>query len=198
MIERGPAPETEMVLAFVAAEIDSPTWGPRYSYHLRRLGRTPEDLVGRPEFNPADNRDRAELLKSVRGYGQNTGLFLGFPQTVRWRRAELEPADFAALRYARCPPWTELAPATLTVAEGARNLETVDTQDDYRSKVHGIIARIQRGDRFPPLILAETTAPALILIEGHTRATAYALQAPARPIEVLVGSSPEWGRWAFH
>lgn len=186
-----------MVLAFVAAEIESPKWGPRYSLHLETSRRTRHELLDHPKFNPVDNEDRADLLKAVRGYGNNDGLFTGFPTDVVWRRADLTPADLAVLRYAKCDPWTTLAPRTLKLVDGAANLDRIETRDDYRSKVHEVLAGIRRGDVFQPLILAETNAHDLILIEGHTRATAYALEGTMHPVQALIGASPTWSTWPF-
>jgi hypothetical protein len=37
-----------------------------------------------------------------------------------------------------------------------------------------------------------------VLIEGHTRATAYALAQLPERIECIVGSSPIMNQWAFY
>jgi hypothetical protein len=63
--------------------------------------------------------------------------------------------------------------------------------------VRGVITALRAGKTFPPLIAAEGTQGELILIEGHTRATAHAfLQTPE--VEFFVGSSPLISRWAFY
>jgi hypothetical protein len=61
--------------------------------------------------------------------------------------------------------------------------------------------QVADGARFPPLILV-TTGPGgeLVVLEGHSRLTAYMLAREHLPpeLQVLLGSSPAmtcWGYW---
>jgi hypothetical protein len=57
---------------------------------------------------------------------------------------------------------------------------------------------LRRGKRYAELIGVDGQSGNIILMEGHTRATAYALaQLPDR-IECIVGSSPSMSQWAFY
>src|SRR5437588_4675892 len=110
MIEIGPATENEMVLAFVQAEIDSARFGPIYTGILSNSGINRESLIDRADLNSAkDNWMRKELLKRVRGYGNDSLLFRGFPNSVQWRRVGLEAADWEMVTYANYPTWLTLS-----------------------------------------------------------------------------------------
>ena len=56
---------------------------------------------------------------------------------------------------------------------------------------------IQRGHRFPELIAVHADDKDLILVEAHTRATAYILSHRSLPIEILAGSSLQIYDWAY-
>src|SRR5713226_850185 len=53
-----------------------------------------------------------------------------------------------------------------------------------------VVADLKRGKKFPDLIGVEGQNGDIILMEGHTRATAYVVSPPADPIRCIVGSSP--------
>ena len=56
--------------------------------------------------------------------------------------------------------------------------------------------RIEQGLPMAELIMVETDAGELVLVEGHTRATAYAVLSD-RAFPAFIGTSPLMGRWAF-
>src|SRR5947209_5320869 len=89
--------ENEMVLAFLAAEIDSNRFGYLYVDNLGalNLGR---DLIDKADLNSErENALRRLLLGSVRGYGKNEVLFTGFPRDAEWRKASINVRE---LKYA--------------------------------------------------------------------------------------------------
>jgi hypothetical protein len=89
MIERGPATENDMVVAFLRAEIDSS----RYDDHIKTplaQGGSERRLIDEPNLaDPAENALRKQLL-TFRGYEARTALFAGFPADATWRRVTLE------------------------------------------------------------------------------------------------------------
>ena len=67
-----------------------------------------------------------------------------------------------------------------------------------RDNVVGIANRVRQGDRFPALIAVQCAGNAdVVLVEGHTRATAYALTGLPDEVEVLIGTSAHMANWAF-
>jgi hypothetical protein len=199
MKELGSATEDEMVLAFLKAEIDSPCYGPCCQSYLTRLGLDRKPLIDEADIgNAKHNQIRLELLKKCRGYKANQYLFTDFPGDVQWRRVELEPGELKRLKYINLETWTTLTGKTRRVVDGARNVGTIPIDEDTIARIKAVADRITRGDRFPELIVVEGDGQDLILLEGHTRATAYVLAEPSYPIELLVGSSREMNKWHYY
>jgi hypothetical protein len=147
---------------------------------------------------PRTNLLRERLLKLVRGYGYGRFLFTGFPVDATWRRVALEQADLSRLKYANCVPWVELSRDTRLVTEGAKNIGPNTPAEDAAVNIRAVVEDLKRGKRYPELIGVNGQNGEIILMEGHTRATAYAVaQLPDRT-ECIVGSSPSMSNWAFY
>jgi hypothetical protein len=56
--------------------------------------------------------------------------------------------------------------------------------------------KLALGTRYPELILAEKDNE-LILIEGHTRATAYVYANHKESVDVFIAKSPDINNWSF-
>jgi hypothetical protein len=201
MIELGPATENDMVLAFLRAEVDSPRFGAHYRPHLDRsnaLGITRERLIENADLNSSrDNALRIELLKAVRGYRANSFLFRSFPDNVMWRRVGVEPADWISVRYANHAEWVELSRDTRVVTDGARNIDSIIVKD-ANANIRALAAELGEGKRYPDLIGVDDGNNVIILIEGHCRATAYALARLQEIVWCIVGSSTHIKDWAFY
>lgn len=199
MIELGSATEDEMVLAFLQGEIDSPRFGPIYQSNLAQNELNRAAIVDQPDITRADhNQIRLRLLGVVRGYRNNQYLFVGFPQDVRWRRVMLEPGELARLMYANHPTWVQLSGGTRLVGDGAANIGRIPTAENANVNVTDVVAALEQGHRYPALIAITDEAGNLVLVEGHTRATAYAFARFNESVEVLVGSSPGMRNWVFY
>lgn len=190
------------MLAFLRAEIESPRFGPYYKQcfdQLQLFGYNPKNLVENADLSASrDNKQRVELLKTVRGYRANQYLFAGFPNDVRWRRVGLESGDWNTVKYANYNTWVILSGGTRIVADGAKNLSSVAAAEDANQNIRSVVADLKRGKRYAELIGVSGAAGEVILVEGHARATAYALtQLPDRA-ECIVGSSPTMSAWAFY
>jgi len=199
----GPATADEMVLAFLRAEIDSPRFRSSQGLLLRELlqqiGYDPNSLIDSGDIGCAQaNAVRRDILRQWRGYGDDKLLFAGMPTDVAWRRARLQPDEIGRLQYCNHPTWVKLSGPSRLVADGAANIGKVEAQDNVCKHVAQLAIRVRLGERFPELILVQALGGGFIVLEGHTRATAYVL-APVRvPVEALIGSSPGIGQWAFH
>jgi hypothetical protein len=199
MIERGPAAADEMVLAFLKAEIDSPRFSDKYLDILSQSGLGRALLIDHADpGNPRDNRLRTALLQLVRGYGGDKLLFAGFPPDVRWRRADLEPGELSRLKYANFRSWAALTRGSRRVIDGARNIDIVPTADNSGANIKAVVEQLRRGRRYSELIVVEGPQDDLIIVEGHTRATAYVLDEHAEPIPLLVGTSRLLHQWVFY
>ena len=186
--------ESEMVLAFAQAELHSPTYRPRYLRELENLSQN-EMLVLQADLKSERQNDlRAQLLQRVRGYKANNGIFRGFPNDVTWHAVELNRGDFSKLLYiAKEPTWDDLSDGGRSVLVGARNISSGVKSNPSISLV---VSALKAGKKFPPIIAVEKQQE-LVLVEGHTRATAFVL-ADYEPIHVIVGSSPLMQNWYWY
>jgi hypothetical protein len=186
--------ENELVLAFVRAEVFSPTYGPLF---VKVMGS--KQPVYDPDLSdPAANALRLKALGDIRGYKRNTYLFRGFPDDPAWKLVAVTVRELQEWLYANCEPWTKLSRGSRLVRDGAVNLEEVGT--DANANILAVERDVRRGQTYPPLIAAakDESSPH-VLAEGHTRATAYvrALQ-PDDEAEVIVGYAPDIEGWAFN
>jgi len=178
---------------------DSARFGSLYQATLVNSGLDRSSIIDNPDRNSQQaNQVRRELLRLIRGYGAGQFLFAGFPIDVTWRRVALGQADLPKLKYAKCPPWVELSGGTRFVIEGAKHIGSDTPAEDAAVNIRAVAEDLKRGKRYAELIGVDGQSGDIILMEGHTRATAYAIaQLPDR-IDCLVGSSPSMSRWAFY
>jgi hypothetical protein len=200
MIERGPATENDVVIAFLRAEIDSSRYEHFVKRGLSQLG-VDRSLIDEPNLaDAAQNLGRKRLLAFYRGY-PNRFLFRGFPLDATWRRVGLELRDLETMRYINDAGsdrhWINLTDGTRLVGDGARNFQQ-RPRDGATHHIGAIASAIRRGQRFPDLIVAQACDGPLILLEGHSRATAYVMEQFAGEVETLVASSPSMPEWTFY
>jgi hypothetical protein len=198
MIDIRPARETEVVLAFLKAEIDYSDQRQVIHQNIQTLGVTKEQLLDESNLdNDCCNAVRAIILDSYRGYLRRTGVFAGFPKDVSWRRIELEPRDLERLRYVRSLEW-------LPISEGTRRPQRVTDRiergelPDLAEKILAIQKRLKCGEILPELIAVEGEAGDLILIEGCHRTTAYVGLKWNANVPAYLGKSPLMRDWVFY
>lgn len=203
MIELRPAIEDEMIAAFLQAEIESTRYSDKIALGLALVRQT-RVLIDSPNLaDPTENLARRVILAGYRGYDLNTGLFENFPRwsDITWSYVELESSDFGRMRYindARSSGkvWHRLTRGTYLVVDGAKNI-------DWRYPPIGlehlpaVLAELRNGRVFPPLIAAARADGSLTVIEGHSRATAYAAEGKT-DVKVFVGNSARLSSWVFY
>ncbi len=198
MIEVAPATEAEMIAAFLRAEIPSSRYGKDILALLQRFG-APRRIVDEPNVNDsAENDLRRTVLAGYRGYPRAL-LFTGFPADVTWRRVRLEPDDFQQMRYARVSDsLIPLSSPSRLVTDGARNFSAGVPAAAKMAHIAAIVADIKQGATYDPLIAVQDRNGALVLVEGHSRATAYVIAGTTGTgIEALAGTAATFERWHF-
>jgi hypothetical protein len=188
------AREEEVIRSFLVAERDSPRWGQAVARAVAGRWR----LLENPHLDdPVENAERAKILSSYRGYPDRF-LFEGFPRAIEWSRAEMTRIEIAEL-YFGAGQWRELAP-TRKVSEAAENAPRA--RDSVDPRVIEAIAAVKEGDRngmvFEPLIIVGSTWDGPhVIVEGYTRATAFAPTPEGPEIQAYVGHSPQIETWNF-
>ena len=188
--------EDEMIALFLLGELTSERFGEGIWTALMAAGQT-ETLITAADLGDAvQNRARRAILATTRGYGENRDVFENFPGRVRWVRAMLAPGELARVRYIEYSYWNELSGGSRLPSDAAQQIRR-------GIKVFGVSNRrflraaraVERGEPFPPLILAGRRRDRLICLEGHLRLTAYALAGFPCEVECLVGTSRTMDRW---
>lgn len=184
----------EAVLAFLRAELDSPTEGDRVRRTVADLG-VAATVITHPD---AGDAEQAELRWSIfQAYRGGERLFEGLPlRDLAWHRAALSECSLRE-RVRTCRHGYESRFGTRKPAEVAAAIDQ-RTPDEP----NGVMARVRSGDVLePPLLVAATPqANRLVILEGHNRLIAY-LRDPegvAFPIPVFVGIAPwvaNWHQW---
>jgi hypothetical protein len=183
-----------MVRAFLLAELDSPRWGPL----IHKLLRTHIGVVTHASGDdPVQSLVRRMVLTAYRGYGIDTYLFAGFPDEVAWSRCAATVQELGGFRYANCEPWAPLAGGARLVRDGAAHVEVGPS--DVAAAVGAIENEIRGSRTYPPLIAVGVARNGVhVLVEGHTRATAYIRAlGPSDEIELVVGYSAGMSSWRF-
>jgi hypothetical protein len=200
MIEVRPATTDEMILAFLQGDIDTRTdRASKYAAALASLDVDRATLIDRGDVNDAQGNNRRRwLLDAVRGYERQIALFVEFPADTQWRLITVTPTEVRRFKYVNHQAgWARVSGSTRLVADGVRNLDQPGNEE-IKGNVTGIADRLRQGKRFPPLIAVQCTGIAdVVLMEGHTRATAYALTNLPDEIQAFIGTSRQMGGWRF-
>jgi hypothetical protein len=188
--------EDEMIALFLLGELTSERFGKGIRAALMAAGQT-ETLITAADLGDAgQNSARRAILAATRGYGENRDVFENFPARVRWVRMMLAPGELARVRYIEYSYWNELSGGSRLASDAAQQIRR-------EIKVFGVSNRrflraaraVERGELFPPLILAWRRRDRLICLEGHLRLTAYALAGFPCEVECLVGTARTMDRW---
>ena len=205
MDDLGSATENQVILAWLQAEIESVSFqqnlagDPPNAVYLAQALRAARS----PNLRDADQNElRRKIVVKTHGFGLGIKSFEGLANDIQWRRARLTSHEVGELLYASGhPAWAALAPVTRKVAEGASNVGHVFSGDQTNMLVLALALRIADSNpppALPEIICLRRSDSRLVVMEGHTRATAIMLEAHRIPqVTVYVGSSPSVSGWAY-
>lgn len=166
---------------------------------MELLARTDESEVAaayvRAELGSP--RFREDVLAGRRGWRVG-GLFDGFPADLEWHRVALAADEVLAIRYINWDWWLDLSSGSRSPREAARRIRTGLVEGVDAESHRPIAARLRSDDPPPELIAVAEPGGPLVLVEGHSRLTAYALHPeylPAR-LEILLGLSEHVRDWS--
>jgi len=188
-----------MIAAFLLAEIDSPRWG---DVVKRRLAvfEFPESIIRRPDLESRfENRMRSVVLTSYRGWWINKWLFIDWPESLDWHRAVITPKDLPNIRYANTSDLLALTNGTLRPTEAGKKLLAGYKPGQSAADPSALFPAIKRGETFEPLIAIGTKGGnPIILVEGHTRLSAYSAVGFEKLNMIFgIGSRAEVESWAY-
>ena len=196
MDDLGAATEDQVILAWLQAVIESA------DFQAYIVGNPPNPANLSAALKAARHDLRREIITRVYGFGQGLGSFQGLRNDITWRRVRLTNEDVGELLYARHEgAWQVLSPVTRKVAEGATNVGHVFTLDGTNMVVLSLASGICHSEKKVPEIIAlkRPGDGKLVILEGHARATAIALEAHRFPngVHAYVGDGPSVAGWAY-
>lgn len=169
------ASEEEMVLTFLKEELDSRRFCEPILKALSDI-EVSEELIREGDIkSERQNVLRSQVLGSFRGYPDRK-IFENYPRDIIWKYAAFEATDLSKIRYVDYDYWNDLSKGTSCPVQAA---ETISKGEE----IYGVSnqyylegkALLEQGKSFPPLIVLTCGNDVYLLIEGHCRATAYAL-----------------------
>ncbi len=206
MDDGGVATEDQVILAWLQAEIESVAFqqylagDPPDPVYLSRALKAARS----PNLRDSDQNDlRRRIITKTHGFGLGMLSFEGLANDVKWRKARASSVEVGEMLYAsRHAAWTALSPVTRKVAEGASNVGHVFTGEETNMLVLALALRICNSNPVPQLaeiICLKRSDGRLVILEGHTRATAIALEAHRfnHGVHIYVGESPSVAGWAY-
>ncbi len=199
-----PSSEAETIAEFLRQEYAShDRYGAQIDACLAEEG-VPARLLMEPDLaDPGANADRRRVLARYRGYGAGGYSYLtDFPDTgVVWNWVALTPDELLASRYIGFPAslWMHLSAGTRDPRVAAERINAgYDTPDRDSRTFMDLAAKLRSGLTVPPPTLVSADGgDTRVILEGHTRITAYALAPETIPAEthVILGTSPSIARW---
>jgi hypothetical protein len=206
MEDQGVASEDQVILAWLQAEIESVAFQqyiagepPNPAYLAQVLKAARKANLGDAEQNEL----RRQIITKTHGFGQGTLSFEGLANDLHWRKLRASSLEVGELLYAnRHPAWTALAPVSRKVAEGAANVGHVFTGDLTNMLVLALALKISESNPLPALpevICLQRPDEHLVILEGHTRATAIVLEGHRfkKGVSLYVGAGPSVASWAY-
>jgi len=200
----GTATEDQVILAWLQAEIESPGFqafivgnppNPANLSYAVKAARSPDLRDGE------QNRFRRDVITQVYGFGSGRGAFEGLGEDIAWKRMRLTTAEVGEMLYARQDgAWRLLSPVTRKVTEGATNVGHVFTGDQTNMVVLSLASGLCHSDKKVPEIIAlRGPDGALVILEGHARATAIVLEAHRFPdgVQAYVGEGASIVNWPY-
>ena len=169
------ASEVEMVLAFLREELNSRRFREPILKALKDAGASEELILEGDITSERQNILRNQVLGFFRGYPDRE-IFEHYPPDVAWKYAVFEATDLDKLRYVDYSYWNELSKGTSSPVQAA---ETIRKGEEIYSISNQYFLEgkemLEQGMTFPPLIVLTCGNEMYLILEGHCRATAYAL-----------------------
>ena len=183
-----PATEDNVITAILQAELPMKRHDQKYAEALKGMPkrRLPEGFFTRPEYAGL----RQYVLRAGRGWPDQQ-IFIDFP-VCDWDFGVLEMSDLASLDYIFYDYWNELSGGTHKVVDGATAVAAGKIVYEQPNEAFWEIEHLTKeGKRFPPLVLLRNRPSGrYTIVEGHTRATGFALAGRVPSGQVIIIGTP--------
>ncbi len=189
--------DPHVVLEFLKAELNSE----RFSHVLKDAlssEETEETIISSPNLTDlTQNMQRELVLGRYRGWKRNQFIFHNFPSDVHWYEIELTQNDISALLYINYSYWIKLSNGSKKVGDAAMTIAMgKEVMEQSNQRFLEVANEIRANKQFPKIILVSDSLEGdLTILEGHLRATAYALAETPKTIKALLGTSSGISTW---
>ena len=191
--------EAEMIWEFLKAEYSSKRFTEQLTESMKRLGYEEELITTADLSNETENGKRKKLLGDFRGYGEDRELFERFPVVSEWKICHFSGTDLEKIRYIDYSYWNELSEGTGSPLNAAKTIRKGVRIFDVSNEGFLLAAEyVKKGGTFPKLFFLTADYESFVIVEGHQRMTAYALEPECfRNVEAIVGkcSEEELRKW---
>lgn len=168
--------ENEMLLEYLKSEIDSNRFSEKLKKALDDLDISSNIILNGNLDDEYENRQRKVLMQEFREYPTGD-IFKGFPKEFKWYFVEFEKDDFDKIFYLNWPCWNERTNNTAKPSEAAKNiLNGIEFSDIPNAKFLKGLDYLEKSGKFDPIIAVTCNGEKMVLIEGHSRVTVYALK----------------------
>lgn len=181
--------EEEMVYEFLKMEIESDRYADRIEAIIKELHISRHIITDGDIKSEQENVERAKVLGRFRGY-RNKEIFENFPAKINWVWTDFAKEDMVKIKYIEYSYWNELSYYTGSPVEAAKTILSGRTVYDVPNDgFFEAYKYIKEGYIFPPMImLTDADESRYILLEGHKRMTAYAIEPDLfQNVSVLLG-----------
>lgn len=168
------ASEDEIVLEFLKGELTSSRFGDDVRNALREVCADEKIVTEGDISDSVQNGLRRKALGICRGYPDRE-IFENYPENIEWSLVRFDASDIGKLRYIDYDYWNELSSGSSKPTDAAVNIRKGITVFGVPNDNFLDAAETIGKTTFPPMIALTCDGEILVLIEGHLRATAYAL-----------------------
>ncbi|MGI9027325.1 MAG: hypothetical protein ACR2FM_00565 [Candidatus Saccharimonadales bacterium] len=193
-----PITDDEMIWNFLKAEFESSRFR-KGSLRALEMLKVSKQIIDSPDFtDEEENKQRAAVLHLTRGW-PNEELFTNFPANTTWTLGRLTKAEVAASYRLNSSRWPNRA--SRKVSTVIREIENgVKFEEISNDIIESIISRVNSSAEVLPIIMvSKSLDDDRTLIEGHTRALAYASsKCEAETFNVILGVSLDMKSWAYY
>jgi len=169
--------ENEMILNFLKGELTSYRFSEKLLKVLKKLNLTKDIIINADLNNFIENKLRKTILEEFRGYNKNEVLFENFPKIKEYLLCEFSSNDLKNIFYINYSYWNELSNKSSSPLIAAKNIKSNKIIYNVSNQQYlDCLNQIKKGKTFTPLIFLTYDKLKFIVLEGHLRITAYALQ----------------------
>lgn len=191
--------EAEFIKVFLQAEIKSKRFSDPILKAIKELN-TNTEIITSPNINDTnENSLRKEILEYTRKFVSRRGLFEGFPNSVQWYRAEVNPEFLLnEIKYIDYDYWIELTDGSRLPKDAVRKI--VNNEKVFNVPYDNFIEaseEFQKNGVFEEIIIVSDREQ-FVVLEGHLRLTVYALNENILPkkITLIIGISNDMKKWS--